>query len=392
MSQKRKSTTDGGYYAVKGFAYQMDKAILELFDAIDDDVKIGVEQIQDINSDSFVIQIKYRETQEYKPSKIRKAIIQLLEEFANDSNVRYYLYCHFQDKRAESKVLSLSELDIILGKEKLNFDTEVKMNFLSKFYLVFSPDFQHQFDDVLSKIGSGFQCNKDEAIIYYGIIADLFQKAVITNPPSRSSHRLISRGQVKHRIAYSKEIIFKSAYQDFLGKDKYFRVIKKRHFTYSNIDDIERFIIIELNSHDSFVDIYSIILQLKSKFFKISRRAPSGRKSGAPYIFLRNIDTHELKRLKSELLIAGNTIRDGYDFKDADFNLITIMERSTNSNNICLKFISEQDVLNDIINNIHYSDKIVYQFYRNSSIIVDEDVKTINIHISSLEDIDTIIH
>lgn len=38
MSQKRKSTTDGGYYAVKGFAYQMDKAILELFDAIDDQV------------------------------------------------------------------------------------------------------------------------------------------------------------------------------------------------------------------------------------------------------------------------------------------------------------------------------------------------------------------
>ena len=75
--------TDGGYYAIKGFEYQIDKTILEILKG-DDETTICLEQIQDINSDNYVMQVKYKETQKYTPSKIRNPVIQLMEEvFAN---------------------------------------------------------------------------------------------------------------------------------------------------------------------------------------------------------------------------------------------------------------------------------------------------------------------
>lgn len=41
---------DGGYYAIKGFLYQFDNAILEIMD--NPDKEVGIEHIQDINCDN----------------------------------------------------------------------------------------------------------------------------------------------------------------------------------------------------------------------------------------------------------------------------------------------------------------------------------------------------
>ena len=54
---------DGGYYAIKGFLYQFDVTIQEILVNAEKDVQF--EQIQDINYDDYVIQIKHKETQEY---------------------------------------------------------------------------------------------------------------------------------------------------------------------------------------------------------------------------------------------------------------------------------------------------------------------------------------
>jgi hypothetical protein len=44
------------------------------------------------------MQVKYKETQEYTNIKIREPVLQLIEEFKNDSTKSYYLYCFFSDK------------------------------------------------------------------------------------------------------------------------------------------------------------------------------------------------------------------------------------------------------------------------------------------------------
>ena len=73
---------DGGYYAIKGFEFQIDKTILEILGT---DKDVSLENIQDVNTDSVVIQVKYKETQEYSDNKIREPVLQLIEEFKKDS-------------------------------------------------------------------------------------------------------------------------------------------------------------------------------------------------------------------------------------------------------------------------------------------------------------------
>ena len=74
---KSKNKMDGGYYAIKGFAFQIDKAILEILDA-DDSTQVKIEEIQDINSENFVIQVKYKEKARFTPSKIKEPVLQLI--------------------------------------------------------------------------------------------------------------------------------------------------------------------------------------------------------------------------------------------------------------------------------------------------------------------------
>jgi len=75
---------DGDYYAIKGFEYQIDKTLLKILNTKEDDRKINIENIQDIDSNDFVMQIKYKETQSYPSNKIKEPVLQLIEEFKNN--------------------------------------------------------------------------------------------------------------------------------------------------------------------------------------------------------------------------------------------------------------------------------------------------------------------
>jgi ABC-type tungstate transport system permease subunit len=76
---------DGGYYAIKGFAYQVDKAILEILSADDENADVNIEQIQDIDLNDSIIQVKYKETAKLTSSQVNKPISQLIEEFKVDN-------------------------------------------------------------------------------------------------------------------------------------------------------------------------------------------------------------------------------------------------------------------------------------------------------------------
>jgi len=84
---------DGGYYAIKGFEYQIDKTILELLKS--ENTSINIEQIQDIDSDNFVMQVKYKETAKLVPSEVNTPIVSLIEDFKKDSSKKIHFICIF---------------------------------------------------------------------------------------------------------------------------------------------------------------------------------------------------------------------------------------------------------------------------------------------------------
>jgi len=395
---KKSYETDGGYYAIKGVEYQIDKTIIELLNSGND--SINIEQIQDIDSDNFVIQVKYKETAKLTPSQVNIPISKLIEEFKLDPSKKYILYAYFSDLNGyekhikQSNQITLESLDIFLGNRKDDFTKEEKEQFIENFELDLSSDFAQQFELVISKLKTeNFIGNSDEeAFFYYANIANYLRKLVVNNPPDQIENRTCTKEEIFDFLKNGKDLIFSSTFRENQGEQKYFRLIKKIHFTWSNIDDYERFIIVALEGSESISEIKQVVLNIKNKFYNKSGPARSRViKSGAPYVFIRNIASEKLIQLKTELLNEGIKFKDGHDFLGAEFSLNSIKECSTIHNDLCLKLINTEENLQIIISENYGKIKEIFQFYINDPVLIDVDIKNVKIQIKNISDIISIL-
>jgi len=238
---------DGGYYAIKGFAYQIDKTILEILNASDENKSINIEQIQDIDSEDFVIQVKYKETAKLTPSRVNGPISQLIEEFREDNTKKYTLFAYFKDLNGyesevnEDKHISKETLDKLLGNLKDNFTEQERIDFVNNFYLDFSPEFQVQFNDVILKLKEqSFIGNTDEeTIFFYANISDYLYKLVTNSQSTKIQNRTCTQREIFNYLKNRKNLIFNSSFREYQGDQKYFTFIKKQHFSSRNIDYFE---------------------------------------------------------------------------------------------------------------------------------------------------------
>jgi len=393
------ATTDGGYYAIKGFAYQIDKAILELLNSSDKNENINIEQIQDIDSSNYVIQVKYKETAKLVPSQVNKPISQLIEEFKKDNQKNYILYVYFadmngyEDKVDQDKKISKETLDELLGNQKGIFTDQEKINFVNNFYLNFAPEFQTQFNGIILKLKEiGFGNSDEETVFYYANISDYLYKKVCKCSSEEAQGRTCTQKEVFDYLKNGKKLISNSSFREYQGEQKYFNFNKKQFFSNRNIDYFERFIVIELNGCENLPEVKEAIFKIKNKFYNISGAWKFRRiKSPAPYIFLKNITEEKLVQLKTELLSEGVVFKDGFDFCGAPFSLNSIKADSTIHNNLCLKLVNNEEDLQNLIIEDFKKPKEVYQFYINECIPIEADIKNIKIQIKNILDINYIL-
>jgi PBP1b-binding outer membrane lipoprotein LpoB len=220
---------DGGYYAIKGFEFQIDKTLLEVLTTTDNQSIVRLEQIQDIDTDDFVMQVKYKEASKLNPSVIRKPIVQLIEEYSSVPNKDYILYCYFEDNNGYSEEVDSELLERILGVKKDDFTDALKRGFLNKFQLRFSPEFHSQYESVLEKLQELPFCSSlDEAQYYYSILVDYLRKKVINNPPSNIGSRQVTNDEILTHLNNGRRIVFMPAYKDFIGQQAYFKLLKSQ--------------------------------------------------------------------------------------------------------------------------------------------------------------------
>ena len=391
---------DGGYYAIKGFEYQIDKAILEILNTSNENHPINIEQIQDIDASDFVMQVKYKETQKFTPSKIKAPVIQLIDEFNQDNSKKYILYAYFKDLTGyedfidTSKKVTLTNLETILGDKKTNYTQKEKKYFIKKFNLNFSPKFQTQFEQVISKLKeeSFVGDSDDEAIFFYSNISDYIRKVVVNNPQKNIKNRSCTKKEIFEFLNIRRNLIFNSAFREYKGNEKYFKMIKKTHFTWRNIDNFERFIVVELSGTETVSTVKEISIKIIKKFYKkAGTTTQTVIKSGAPYIYFKNINDIILINLKTEFQSEGIIFKDGYDFYNANFSLTSLKAPSTVSNDICLKFIHSNETLTEILQSDFQKTKEIYQFFTTRPINIEEDIHNIDIHITNISDIKYIV-
>jgi hypothetical protein len=382
---------DGGYYAIKGFNFQYDYTIIRILEQTNEVNEIEIEQSEDYSDENLIVQVKYKERTNFSNSQVKKPMCQLLEIFKTDKR-KPVLYAYFKNREEQEVTLSLQELNDIIGDCKIkskqyHFEEELKTEFISQFRMVFTEKFHEQFDFLIEKIIKEFNCEEEEAFIYYAQIYKHIENKVVNNAPEDKHKRICSKKEVKELIENGREIIFHSSYTQFLGKEKYYKFIYKKFFRETNINFHERFFLFELpvNFNDK-----NLLLQLSKKIMeRYYKKGTFGGatiiKSPAPYIFFHNVKETMLKDIKSELLSEGVIFRDGFCFEGADFYLGRLLEASTPQNNLELKFINRYEYIREIILSLQRTKK-VYNLYLDKRIEL-EDLNINHIKIEDFSDI-----
>jgi len=300
---------DGGYYAIKGFEYQIDKTIILLLESSDSDNYINIEQIQDINSSDFVMQVKYKETQKFIPSKIKKPIIQLLNEFVLSTEKIYHLYCYFQDLNGydtlvdKDNMITIDGLNTILGNKKDDFSESVKIKFVENFRLVYSPTFQEQFIKAIALLKSQtfIGDSDDEAIFYYANVANFLRKLVIENTDPNS--RKCTKNQLLEYLNNGKKLIFNTSFKEYKGEVAYLKYV--RNNIPKPVRDRDNFFYLGKINIDVSTSLGKMVIDIIDKYYNRARR------NIKPITFI--VEDDQILSVKRELLFANTAFNDGYE-------------------------------------------------------------------------------
>lgn len=375
---------DGGYYAIKGFEYQIDKNILEILREKDVNKAINIEQNQDIDTADFVMQVKYKEATKFTPSTIKKPVIQLIDEYKKDDSKKYVLYCFFKDFNGYTESTSI---DLILGSSKTNYSQQEKTDFEESFELKFSPQFDIQLEQTIREI-QNLNYSEDESIIFHSRASNYLRNLVVNNSPSQISNRTCTKNDLIELFKNDRKVIFKNSFRFFKGEESYFKKMKKDFFTSNNADKTIKIFIIELDGSESKSEIVLLLKKISEKYFKQLTRDIKGE---APFFFFRNIESQKNIEVKEELVKAKIIFKDGYDFLNSRFNLTSITSKSTKENRIALKLINSEIELNQVVGFNFNTIKEIYQFFKGTPLTINQDIKETNIEIRKSNEILKII-
>lgn len=375
---------DGGSYAIKGFLYQFDKTIIEILN--NPNKSIYFEHIQDIDYEDYVIQVKNRSTSTFTNSKIKKPVIQLLGLYKNNTDKKFCLYCYFCDKSpCKYKLTSVEELNKVINYRKQEenvklshlFDDNVRRGFIKNFTIIFSDDYETQFDTVIQKIKTDFNLpSEEDALLYHSIIrSKLLSLATNDNKEERS----ITKTELENYIDYTQNNIFYSGYRHYLGRSKYIKYVKNRFFTFRrvNINPYERLFVIDCSDSDNYTIIRSIIENIKNRYFKL-------KKSPAPYICFRGISETHINEIKMSLIDDGIVFSDGTCFNGDKFRIDKLIQKVDKNNVIEVKFINK-DKISELMSSIPI--KECYHLFKDNPIKFNSKYREIEVQIEKTEEV-----
>lgn len=347
-----KADSDGGYYAIKGFVFQFDKSLLTCIASPNNDIEI--EHIEDINTESYFIQVKYKETQKYAPSKVKKAVRQLLDLYSQSQSGKYELFCFFKDMPPKSIHLDIAGLDLILGKDKDKYQRDIKQKFVANFSLNFAENFNLQFKKLINSIKNSFNLMSDEeAIAHHAIFrAHLLEVATIRD----KRQRIISLKKLKELLSRNERVIFEAAYSKHLSNGKYLNYIKKEYFTFKkvNVKSDERLFIVDVDKTASDTVLTGIVSAIQGKYF-VRNNSP------APFIYLHSVGKKRYSAIKRKLWSKKLFFADGTHFADDEFRLgdIKLSIHEDSHNKATYKLISDSN-LKLILKNVKFDEVTIF--------------------------------
>ena len=383
--------------SIRGYYYQFDYSIIKVLELRNDDDTICIEGIEDVDTtdDNCVAfhQCKCYEGEKYVPSKIAKAIRQMLWHYANNKTKGYHYHFYGTFKSGQDKFPGLS-LEFV--KEKICtytqdgvhhvLYTELSLNdddlnvFISHLTIdVNAPSYYDQEKIVIETIGNALGCGIQEATLYYcNALYKIKQLAVQTN----ESDRIISKAEFINAIK-TVDAQFEMWLLHKNGVDKFAKAIKKKYFSDYNISPYSRFFIIEVDNKISVTEIKTTMLHIAEKYSKLRKRDTP---KFSPFFCFCGINDANLIELKKQLSRDKVVFTDGYNFRGADFDASSIVKKPSNEHPIKLRIVDNVGFLESIYE-LCESTIEIYQFYRTTTFYENSDHKHIKIPFEKINDI-----
>jgi len=329
---------DGGFYALKGFAYQIDKAILEILLSENENKEIYVENIQDIDSESWVMQVKYKEKTKLVPSVLREPVKQLIQEYQNANNKEFYLYTYFADMNGYDDYFTdfnLDKLNRILGKDLNTYSKDLLVRFINKFKLISSPEFHIQYKSVIDLLQKPeMRFDKNETLFVYSMIVDFILRKITHSEAYETSSRRTTKRELLKYINGGRNLIFNKIFKDNFDIKKYISHLKKSTLKMNKRK--QNFIFIG-NINDDTLSISDMISEVVENYFSKATytiKPPT-------FIISNQLD---MNKIKDELLKLDLEYNDGYeliDFNKELFQKSPMIYRRTKANGKVTTYLSK---------------------------------------------------
>jgi hypothetical protein len=396
---------------IKGYFYQFDLSILKLLELKDENHKITVEGIEDIDIDNAkietAVQCKYHSKTEYNHSVIAKPIRLMLNHFrevlnGKEKKVKYNYYGHF--KSGQSKLTLPITLDFLKDnlltytKDKIKYKHYNELKLTDKDLLDFinqleininAKSYEDQLLQIHNLLKNQTEFSSDDFEVenyFYNNALKLISYLAIKE---KKTDRTISKKKFLQDIN-SKKILFHKWFLEYKGKKKLLADLRKEFFTIYNISPFERFFLFEVKPNYTKSDLKSVIHLISKKWSDI--KSGKNPDTFCPYIYINGLKKSDLVTLKTELYTEGNKFNDGFAFNGSPFNTKSIKEKATFHNQITFKIINELSFIELLLSEI-LKTKEVYQFFYKKPFFttVITSVNVVNIQIEELNDIKNII-
>jgi len=394
---------------IKGYYYQFDLTVLKLLNAKNPDDEIIIENVEDIDihtvTESTAVQCKYYAKTEYNHSVIAHPIRQMVTDFATlkrsgRTHIKYHLYGHYKTGQNKLKLpldreyLKKHFLIYKSAGKKIEHHKDLKLTDadIDKFLTLLSIDinalsYEDQIESIIDSLKSEFNCSEDDARDYY--YNNSLRVIKEFSVQQKISERTISRKNYIGRID-KKEDLFNSWYAGFLGRDKFFKKIRKDHFTTLNVSAFDRFFLIEVNA-SNYVrnELKETIHTISKKWSKLSAKEIL---PFCPFVLVSGISESELIEIKKELFSEKFGFVDGYSFLGSDFSIDKMLESANHQNKVKIKIINETSQLDSILYR-STATKQIFQFYRNKPFYINknENLKHVKVQIHNINEILKII-
>lgn len=362
---------------LRGYFYQFDYYILRLLCAPNDDDEYTIEGIEDVDirtaTETTAIQCKYYEGTEFNYSVIGKSLRFMLEHFIDHKDLHYFLYGFYKSGQTKlERPLTLTTLKsklLTYHEKKHKYEMHIERNLSDKLLQKFLDhltidieansldDQQHKIYEQIKKI---FNSKTDtECSDLYSSALYLIRKLSIDKDKDR---RKITRRIFIAEIKNAKNNVYDAWVKERITEKQYCSMIKKRYFSGFNRSPINRFFLID-GAEENIIDLKKVIIKIAKEWSNISKRQSS---PFCPYVYLNNVSDQDKIKLLNHLSINGIKLKDGYDYKGADFNVKSIIVDPTHQNQVTLKFIQELKQIDDIEEALKGYPKEIFQFYKTS--------------------------